>query len=266
MLAANSIYAVEPKDGTVVGTFGETLVLQQALGAAGVQYDAARFQWIASSVDTAMACAVRSDAGVTSMRDVLDGKSIVIGTMAPGSTTYDTPAVINAALATNMRLVPGYDGVSRIILAVEAKEVDAYCASFISMATTAPQMLQGDNPAARVFVIMGDKVPDHPFLRGVPAVESLARGDEGLALLQAIQAPSRITNPYAVAPEVPRDRVAALRQAFWDTFQDPQFQADALQVGMVFSPTRGEEVQQVVEGLLTMPPATVARLKQLLVQ
>jgi tripartite-type tricarboxylate transporter receptor subunit TctC len=266
MLAANTVYNVEPKDGTVVVTFNEALVLQQALGAAGVQYDARRFLWLGSAVSTAIACVARTDSGIASMRDVVDGKSIVLGTMAPGSTTYDTAAVVNAALDLNMKLVPGYDGVSRIILAVEGKEVDGYCASFLSMVTTAPQLLQGDDPVVRIFVIMGDRPPDHPWLAGVPAVETLAKTDESRRLLEAIHAPSQISNPYAVAPEVPPDRVAALRQAFWETFQDPQFQAEAQQVGITFTPSTGEQVTRVVDSLLSLPPSTTARLKDVLIK
>jgi tripartite-type tricarboxylate transporter receptor subunit TctC len=266
VLAANTVYSTEPKDGTVIGTFGETLVLQQVLGASGVQYDAAKFQWIGSAVNTAMACAARTDSGITSMRDVLDGKPFVIGTMAPGSATYDVPAVINAALGLNIKLVTGYDGVSRLILATESKEVDGYCASFISMTTTAPQPFQGDPPMARVVVIMGDKTPDHPWLAGVPAAETLAATDEARQLLRAAQASAQITNPYTVAPEVPRDRVEALRKAFWETFNDPQFLAEAQQVGMTFSPSNGEQVTRVVESLLATPPATLARLKEIIVK
>jgi hypothetical protein len=113
---------------------------------------------------------------------------------------------------------------------------------------------------------MGDRPPDHPWLAGVPAVETLAKTDESRRLLEAIHAPSQISNPYAVAPEVPPDRVAALRQAFWETFQDPQFQAEAQQVGITFTPSSGEQVTRVVDSLLSMPPSTIARLRDVLVK
>jgi tripartite-type tricarboxylate transporter receptor subunit TctC len=266
MLAANALYNTEAKDGTVVGTFNETLIMQQALGAPGVQYDARRLQWIGSAVNTAMTCAARTDAGISGMPDLLEGKPLVFGTMPPGSSPYDTPAVINEALGLNWKLVSGYDGVSRIVLAVESKEVDALCLSLLSLTTVAPQLFQGDPPTARVFAIMGERVPSHPLLGSAVAVEPLAKTDEARQLLQAMHAPAQVTNPYAVAPEVPRDRVEALRKAFWDAFQDPQLLAEAQQVGTAFSPTPGYQVERVADSVLNTPAPIVARLKDILVK
>jgi tripartite-type tricarboxylate transporter receptor subunit TctC len=264
-LAANALYNTESKDGTTIGTFGETLVLRQLLGAPGTEYDSSRFNWIGSAVDTAIACAARTDSAVASAQDLLAGKPLVLGTLAPGSTIYDTPATIKAALGLeNLKLVSGYDGVAKIILATDSKEVDGYCASFLSMSSTAPQLFQGDKPTARIILIMGDKVPDHPFLKGAVAVESLAKTDEAKQLLQTIHAPSQVTNPYAVAPEVPRDRVEALRKAFTNTFNDPQFQAEAKQQNITFTPRAGAQVQEIVLNMMKLPKATLDKLKAIL--
>ena len=43
-----------------------------------------------------------------------------VGTMAPGSTIYDTPAIINAAFNAQMKLVRGFEGVANIVNAAEA--------------------------------------------------------------------------------------------------------------------------------------------------
>ena len=42
LIAANAVYNSEPKDGTVIGSFGETFVLRQAIGAPGIQFDTSR--------------------------------------------------------------------------------------------------------------------------------------------------------------------------------------------------------------------------------
>ena len=65
----------------------------------------------------------------------------------------------------------------------------------------------------------------------------------------------------AVAPpEVPPDRVAALREAFDATMRDPEFLADAQKQGLEIVPGRGDEVRQVVERTLATSPDLVARL------
>jgi hypothetical protein len=113
---------------------------------------------------------------------------------------------------------------------------------------------------------MGDKTPDHPFLNRVPAAETLAKNEEAKQLLRAMHAPSQITNPYVVHPEVPKDRVEALRRAFWATFNDSEFQADAKKTKIEFTPSNGEKTTQVVHAILGAPAAVLARMRKILVE
>ena len=61
-------------------------------------------------------------------------------------------------------------------------------------------------------------------------------------------------------PDVPADRVAALRSAFDATLRDPDFLADAQKQGLEIVPGRGDEVREVVEHTLATPPELVARI------
>jgi hypothetical protein len=67
-----------------------------------------------------------------------------------------------------------------------------------------------------------------------------------------------------MAPEVPADRVAALRKAMMDTFNDPQYVAEAERAAVIVSPTSGEEVARIYQGVLATPPGTLAKLKEAL--
>ena len=266
LIAANTLYNVEPRDGTVIGSFAETFILRQALGAPGIQFDSAKYQWIGSAISTAIACVARTDSAVASFQDVINGKPFTVGTMAPGSTIYDTPAVINAVFETQMKLVRGYEGVAAIVNATEAKEVDGYCASWLAMLTTGRHLQLINAGSLKFILIMGDKTPEHPLLKGVPAAETVAKSDEARQLLRALHAPSQITNPYAVHPEVPRDRVEALRRAFAATFADQEFLADAMKSKIEFTPSSGARVTQVVQLIMNTPPAVLERMKKILVQ
>ena len=266
LIAANTIYNTEPGDGTVIGSFGETFPLRQAMGAPGIQFDSLRYQWIGSAVDTAIACVARTDSPVANFQDVLDSKPFTVGTMAPGSTIYDTPAILNAAFNTQMKLVRGFEGVATIVNAAEAKEVDGYCASWLAMLTTGRHLQLFDAGVLKPIVIMGERVPNHPRLKSVPAAEALAKSDEAKQLLRAMHAPSQITNPYVVHPQVPKDRVEALRQAFSAVFADAEFLADAKKSRIEFSPSSGEKVTQIVHSIMNTPPAVLAKMKTILVQ
>lgn len=266
LIAANAVYNSEPKDGTVIGSFGETFVLRQAIGATGIQFDSAKYQWLGAAINAPLACVARTDSAVTTFQDVIGGKPFTVGTMAPGSTIYDTPAVLNAAFNIQMKLVRGFEGVATIVNATESKEVDGYCASWLAMLTTGRHLPLMDGGVIKPILIMGDKTPDHPLLKSVPAAESLAKNEEARQLLRAMNAPSQITNPYVVHPEVPKERVEALRKAFLATFNDPEFLADTKKSKIEFTPSSGERTTQVVQSILNTPAAVLARMKKILVE
>lgn len=266
LIAANTIYNSEPSDGTVIGSFGETFPLRQAMGAPGIQFDSAKYQWIGSAINTAIACVARSDSTLSTFQDALDGKPFTVGTMAPGSTIYDTPAIINAAFNLQWKLVRGFEGVANIVNATEAKEVDGYCASWLAMLTTGRHLQLFESGVLKPILIMGDRVPDHPRLKQVPAAESLVKSDEAKQLLRAMHAPSQITNPYMMHPAVPKERVEALRRAFTATFADAEFLADAKKTKIEFTPSSGEQVSQIVQSIMSTPPAVLAKMKKILVQ
>ncbi|MGH7852960.1 MAG: Bug family tripartite tricarboxylate transporter substrate binding protein [Candidatus Binatia bacterium] len=266
LIAANAVYNSEPKDGTVIGSFGETFVLRQAIGAPGIQFDSAKFQWLGSAINAPLACVARTDSAIGSFQDAVDGKPFTVGTMAPGSTIYDTPAVINAAFNIRMKLVRGFEGVATIVNATESKEVDGYCASWLAMLTTGRHLQLIDGGVIKPILIMGDKTPDHPLLKRVPAAETLAKTEDAKQLLRAMHAPSQITNPYVVHPEAPKDRVEVLRRAFWATFNDPEFIGDAKKSKIEFTPSNGDRTTQVVQSILNTPAPVLARMRKVLVE
>jgi tripartite-type tricarboxylate transporter receptor subunit TctC len=266
LIAANAVYNSEPKDGTVIASFGETFVLRQAMGAPGIQFDSGKYQWLGAAINAPLACVARTDSAISSFQDAIDGKPFTVGTMAPGSTIYDTPAVLNAAFSIQMKLVRGFEGVATIVNATESKEVDGYCASWLAMLTTGRHLQLIESGVIKPILIMGDKTPDHPLLKRVPAAETVAKNEEGKQLLRAMHAPSQITNPYVVHPEVPKDRVEALRRAFWATFNDPEFVGDAKKTKIEFTPSNGERTTQVVQSILNTPAAVLARMKKVLVE
>ena len=56
MIAANYMYNRAAPDGLTIGNFNGVLVLQQVLGAKGIQFDARKFEWIGVPVVTYLVC------------------------------------------------------------------------------------------------------------------------------------------------------------------------------------------------------------------
>jgi tripartite-type tricarboxylate transporter receptor subunit TctC len=67
--------------------------------------------------------------------------------------------------------------------------------------------------------------------------------------------------PYAAPPNVPADRVAALRQAFTDTMADKDFLSEADKLQLEVNPVSGEDVQKLVADVYATRPDIVAKAK-----
>ncbi len=109
-LAANAVYNTEPKDGTVIASINQNLVMEQVLDPTGIEFDSAKFNWLGSAASSPGGCAVRVDTGISTIRDVMDGREVVIAADQPGSNAFDIPAVLNATLGTRSRSSPGTRG------------------------------------------------------------------------------------------------------------------------------------------------------------
>ncbi|MBI4491532.1 MAG: hypothetical protein HY690_01920 [Chloroflexi bacterium] len=265
MLAVNTVYNSEPKDGTAWAAFDAQLVLQQAIGAPGVQFDAGKLQWLASSYETASMCAVRLDAGINTVQELIQsGREVTVSSFGKGGVSYNPPAVFNAALGTKFKIVTGYEGGAAQRLAVKNKEVEGFCTTFETITGIERGMFEGPTAVAKVILVGGSKPIEHRFAQGVPAAETLARTDEARAMLRAVEAPGFFNQPMVVPPEVPRDRVQALRRAFDKAYKDPEYIDAAQKAQQAVSPHTGEEVTRIVQEVLGTPPAVLAKLKEIL--
>src|SRR5262249_28369440 len=77
-VATNWAYSVAPKDGTVIVAVSEAIPMAQAMGEAGVRYDATKFNWIGTAVQPVSVLGVWHTSGVRSIADAKT-KELVIG-------------------------------------------------------------------------------------------------------------------------------------------------------------------------------------------
>ena len=261
LIAHNAVYNTEPKDGTIVLN-APPLVLLAVMGADGVSFDPAKMIWLGSGDRSFTVCIARSDLGIKTIQDlVTSGKQLSIGSLGPGNSTNDVALILNAALGTNFKVVSGYDTLAKVRLVAQSMEVDGYCPVFSGASSLDRGVLEGDNPFARIIVHTSNKPEDHPLLKGAPQAESVAKTEEAKTMIRAVDGQNRMTLPFALAPGVPPDRVAALRKALAQTLADPGFRADADQAKIPINPNSAEEVEKVVQELTSLSPEVVAKLK-----
>ena len=238
-LAANYVYAAAPKDGTVITATSPGALLAPLLGGPKVAYDPTRFNYIGSANEEIYACFARATAPVQSFAEVFE-KDWILG-VSSGS-TRDMPSALRHILGARLKLITGYRNSKDILLAMERGEVHGLCGiGYASVVVQNPELLvQG-----KLRVIVQASATGHAELnaRGVPLAVTFAKSDEQRQALELVFSQGIFGRPFAVAPEVPRARVTALRAAFMATMADPELVAEAERVKLDIGPISGAAVE-----------------------
>lgn len=260
--AANYLYRIAKPDGLTIGHFLGGLLLGQALGREGIEFDARRFEYIGVPVRESSICAISKKTGITTVEQWLASKTPVkMGGIAPGNATDDVAKILQAAIALPIQLVSGYKGTSEVRLAVESGEVSGVCMGWDSIKATWRKSLD----SGEVSVVVQATPKPHPELPKVPQAIRFAKSEEGKRLIElGIHDLAAIFRPYVVPPAAPKDRIETLRRAFSDTLKDSEFLAATQKSRLAVDPVGGEEVRKIVAGLFQMSPALAARLKEVL--
>ncbi|HEY8578546.1 MAG TPA: hypothetical protein VIL72_01570 [Beijerinckiaceae bacterium] len=258
-VAANYIYNVAPKDGTVIGAYQSGVVLEPLLGKTPIKHDPSKSIYLGSANDDIYICIARTDSPVATFQDALSKELLMAASQS--SSTSDYPAVMNAVLGAKFKIITGYAGSREISLAIERGEAQGACGlAWPSISVTQP----GWFTTGAVKVIVQTHAKGHPDLnaKGVPLAHSFARNDDERAMLDLFFSQSRFGRPYVVSPEVPKERVAVLRKAFAATMADPQLKAEAEKQKLDVEPVLGEDLQTLVAKVYASPPAIIARTKK----
>jgi tripartite-type tricarboxylate transporter receptor subunit TctC len=255
--AANWLYRVAHKDGTVIATLSQTTPTDQALGQPGVQFDVRKLNWIGNLVVVNNVLYVSAKSGVATLAQA-KLKQLAIGATGASSPSVLYPQVSNNLLGTKFRIVTGYPSGGDINIAVERGEVDGRGSdSWASMKSTHPDWLR-DHTVNFLFQIGTKREADLP---DVPLWSELGQTDEQRQVLEILSGDVAVGRPILTAPDVPPQRVQALRRAFDDTIKDPAFIEATSQAHMDFNPIGGEELQNVVGKIAGASPNIIALVK-----
>jgi tripartite-type tricarboxylate transporter receptor subunit TctC len=268
MIAVNHLTNVAPKDGTMLALFPETLIWVALQGARGMEFDFRNLAWIGSLSQVFDACIVASRTGVTSMQDLIGtGRQLTVGGTTPAGRMGYEPLILNQTLGTNFKIVLGYDGAPKVRLGMESGELDGACWNWDSISTT-PEWYTGSDPFVRILVTFAEarQVPDEPHFRNVPTAVSLAPNDDARRLMQMAVAPTLMGKPLVMAPDVPAERLAMMRQAFQQVVVDPEFRADVEKAKLLpfLQPADHLQVKEIVDSVFGQPSDVVERFKAIL--
>ena len=92
MIAANNVFKVAKPDGLIIGHFIGGLFLQQILGKPGIEFDAAKFEFIGAPAQDNFIIGVHKSTGIVDLEKWLASKQIVkFGGVASGRAATTCP-------------------------------------------------------------------------------------------------------------------------------------------------------------------------------
>jgi tripartite-type tricarboxylate transporter receptor subunit TctC len=253
----SSLYNTQPRDGTVIGAAINGMPTAPLFEPTGARFDPNKFNWIGSTDSEVQVTYVWHTAPVQSYADLLQ-KELIVGATQPGTSQVDFPLVANAVLGTKFKVISGYKGTTDIHKAMEAGEVQGNGASAYA---TLKELNSDWLAEKKASVILQWGFHKHPDLPDVPSVLDLAKNSADKQALRLILARLQYSRPFFAPPDVPADRVAALRHAFDMTMKDPEFLAAAATAHMEIAPVSGEDVAALVTEVTAAPSDVVARVR-----
>jgi tripartite-type tricarboxylate transporter receptor subunit TctC len=260
LVAANWLASVAPKDGTVMLMIAQNLPVVQAIGTPSAKYDVRKFFWLGNTTDTPNVINAWHTTGITNVQQVMQHELVVAAT-GIGSGSYYYPAALNALAGTKFKIVSGYPGGNEANLAMERGEVGGRGSnSWASWKSTRPQWLADK----KIIMLVQIALKRNAELKDVPTMQELAKNETDAKVLTFLSADTAIARAVVTAPEVPAERVAALRKAFAATMKDPEFVAEATKMKMDLSIATGEEAQAIAASVVDTPPEVLARAKTIL--
>jgi tripartite-type tricarboxylate transporter receptor subunit TctC len=265
LISANYLYKIAKPDGLSIGHFIGGLFLGQVLGQKGIEFDARKFEYIGAPVYEHPVCALTKASGITSLDKWMAAPTPVkMGGVAPGASNPDNiTRAIKTALGLPIQLVTGYKGTAEIRLAAEGGELAGSCWGWGSVRATWRKGLE----AGEVQIVLQITPKSHPDLAAVPLAINVAKTDEARRILEvAVHNDSTLVRAYTLPPGTPKDRVQILRAAFQETLRDPAFLTEAERTKIEIAPIAGEDIERTVGNLFKLEPATIAKLRTILLE
>ena len=259
--ASNHVYTVAPKDGTVIAAVNQNMPMYQLLGGKAAQFDAANMVWLGTMGGSNGLLYTWHTSPVKTIEDAKKTE-VKLGGTGTNSDSHIFPTLINNMLGTKFKVINGYAGGSKEVhLALERGEVEGRGGnSWSSLISSNRDWVEQKKLN---FLVQIGFAPE-PELTSVPMLQSFMKTDAERQIVDLVSLPTVLGYAQWVAPEVPADRVAALRSAYEATMKDAGFLAEARKLGVTLKPDTGAAVEGLVQRVAGTPKPVIAEAARLL--
>jgi len=253
--AAEYAYSVAPRDGTTLLMVQPTFVLEK-LTDHSRKYEPEKFTYIGRVDQSVLVGLVWHTSPAQSIEDL---KRIPISVSAIGAagTAATIPWALDRMIGTKMRVVLGYDSSATMGLAMARGETDGNGSTGWDYLKNKQEWF--DQKLIKILYTIAltrfNKIPD------VPTILELTDNQRDRNALKLIASTSTIGRAIMSTPDVPAERVEALRRGFDRMVKDPQFLADAATRRLGVDPLSGEGLQKIVLDVTSQPQEVIDTMK-----
>ena len=260
-LMSNHIFNTAPQDGTVIGLVQRGVLISQLLNQPGVHYKIDKFNWLGSVSSEVSLVLSWAGSPVKSFHD-LQTRGMVVGGTGASSDSEEGARILNALAGTKLKIVSGYPGTADVLLAMQRGEVEGDVdLSWSEMKVKNAALLA----AHKLNILAQDTIEPSPELPGVPLSSQFIVDPLSQRIAHLFFSLKGVARPIMAGPNVPPERVAALRTAFKDMIASPDFKSDAVKQKLDLTPTGYETVEGFIHSATSAPPELIARLQSILV-
>ena len=216
MRAADYMYNVAAQDGTVISIPQPTLLLNKVVDPAA-RYEPQGFNWIGRLGALQTYGVVWHTAPAQSVEHAKRTELVMAAAQGPG-TGSNVVMALNRLVGTRFKLVKGYKSGAESSLAMERGEVQGISSASWEVLES-KGWIRGNN--VRVLYVIG--MTRNPKIPQARTLGELASTNADRVVLNSVANASDIGRSVLAPPNVPAERVAALRKAFQALVRDPDF-------------------------------------------
>jgi tripartite-type tricarboxylate transporter receptor subunit TctC len=185
---------------------------------------------------------------------------LIVGSPAAGSEATRLPLLYNATIGTKFKVVTGYPE-PQIALAMERGEIGGQISwSYDSLIATNSDWIA----QKKINLLIQTGFQKDARLPDVPLAIDQAKTPADRQLMEFVFAMYEVARPFAAPPDVPADRIAALRAAFVATVRSPEFLAEVAKSKIdIVKPASGEDMVALIGKEYAAPSSVIERAQAL---
>ena len=243
-------------DGSVIAMSARSLFFEPLFGNKLARYDPQKITWIGGMTREIPLCFTWHGRGPASLTGAVQAE-VLVGSTGRAADSYFYPQLLDATLGTKFKVILGYPDSGSVGLAMERGEIQGMCGlTYGSVKSAHPEWLA----ERKIDIILQLAFERAPELPDVPSLADFVKDKDMRTTLDVVFGTADMARPLIGPPDIPPDRIVALRRAFVATMQDPKFVEEAKRTGLETAPIAAAALETKLAEIYQAPPTIIRNI------